>query len=207
METGAGDHRRHPRPLVPSCGGEPVSDTVLPDLLRPGLDLVICGTAASHESRRARAYYAHPSNRFWPVLAETGLTPRLLAPEEFRLLPEFGIGLTDLAKHASGRDLDLCDEDFDVSGFRKRIVAAQPRILVFNGKTAAARYFGTTTQKLAYGRYGEQIGRTVLCIARSTSGGNAHWNPDSWHGCAGLVREIARHRKKIYDAAKGFRLS
>jgi len=183
--------------------GLPLSTPILPDLLGRDLDLVICGTAASCESARAGAYYAHPSNRFWRVLAETGLTPRLLAPREFRLLPEYGIGLTDLAKHASGRDSDLRDDDFDIPGFRERIRTAQPRVLVFNGKTAAAMHFGTTTRKLGYGRHGEQIGQTVLFIAHSTSGGNAHWHTDSWHNGARLVRESVRirNRKKIHDAA------
>ncbi|MDE0408815.1 MAG: mismatch-specific DNA-glycosylase, partial [Alphaproteobacteria bacterium] len=71
---------------------------VLPDILPPGLDLAVCGAAAGRRSAEVGAYYAGSGNRFWRILHETGLTPRLLGPEEFRLLPEFGIGLTDLAK-------------------------------------------------------------------------------------------------------------
>ena len=54
----------------------------LEDLLKPGLDLVVCGTAASSISAERGQYYAGPGNRFWSVLEETGLTPRRLQPSE-----------------------------------------------------------------------------------------------------------------------------
>ena len=56
---------------------------------------------------RVGAPYAGPGNRFWSILHETGLTPRLLLPQEFRDLPRYGIGLTDVAKLASGSDSSL----------------------------------------------------------------------------------------------------
>ena len=70
----------------------------LPDLLGRRLDLVICGTAAGRHSASASAYYADSSNRLRWIPHEVGLTPRKLVPEEFRVLLEFAIGLTDLAK-------------------------------------------------------------------------------------------------------------
>ena len=54
---------------------------VLPDLLRPGLRIVFCGTAAGNVSAARGAYYAHPQNRFWSALYAFGLTPRQLEPE------------------------------------------------------------------------------------------------------------------------------
>jgi TDG/mug DNA glycosylase family protein len=78
------------------------------DLLRPGLRLVICGTAAGETSAKLGAYYARPGNKFWRVLHEVGLTPdRALFPSEFRELLTYGIGLTDLAKGVSGMDHTL----------------------------------------------------------------------------------------------------
>ena len=49
---------------------------ILPDVLGPGLALVICGSAAGTASARAGAYYAGPGNRFWWILAHSGLTER-----------------------------------------------------------------------------------------------------------------------------------
>jgi len=80
---------------------------VLPDVLGPGLAVVFCGTAAGAESARRGAYYAGPGNAFWHTLYHVGLTPRQLQPEEYRLVGQFGLGLTDLAKHAAGADAVL----------------------------------------------------------------------------------------------------
>ena len=51
---------------------------ILPDRLQAGLRLVLCGTAAGRVSALRGQYYAGPGNLFWPLLAETGLTPRRL---------------------------------------------------------------------------------------------------------------------------------
>jgi TDG/mug DNA glycosylase family protein len=63
---------------------------VLPDLLQPGLRVVFCGTAVGRQSAAVGAYYAHPNNRFWRILYQTGLTPLLLEPHQFRDLPSYG---------------------------------------------------------------------------------------------------------------------
>ena len=110
---------------------------ILPDVLAPGLRVVFCGTAPGTASARAGAYYAGPGNRFWPTLHEVGLTPFLLRPAEFTRLPEFGIGLTDISKTASGSDLDVGRSGFDPARLASAIAAASPAHLAFNGKNAA----------------------------------------------------------------------
>ena len=80
---------------------------MLPDVLCPGLRVVFCGTAAGAVSAARGAYFAGPGNRFWSILAEIKLTPHQLKPDELRLLPTFGIGLTDIAKSVSGADSRL----------------------------------------------------------------------------------------------------
>src|SRR3954462_737844 len=100
----------------PNAGAAPV----LPDVLVPGLALVFCGTAPSPTSAARGAYYAGPGNRFWDILAETGLTPRLLAPEDYPVLPQFGIGLTDIAKCASGMDVAIPANAYDAADLARR---------------------------------------------------------------------------------------
>ena len=80
---------------------------VLPDVIRPELKIVFCGTAAGNVSAARGAYYAHPQNRFWSALHAFGLTPRKLRPEDYPELPQWGLGLTDIAKHVSGMDRQL----------------------------------------------------------------------------------------------------
>jgi TDG/mug DNA glycosylase family protein len=166
--------------------------TVLPDVLASRLKVVFCGTAAGTTSAARGAYYAGRGNKFWPVLHRVGLTPRCLAPVEFRDLLRYGIGLTDLAQKTSGTDKQLKPEDFDVAGFRERVLHHAPRILAFNGKKAAAMYFGyRTTTRVAYGMQNVRLGSTILVVLPSTSGSaNSSWNEAEWMKLADYVRSL-----------------
>ncbi|MYE02716.1 MAG: mismatch-specific DNA-glycosylase [Alphaproteobacteria bacterium] len=164
---------------------------VLPDILPPGLDLAVCGAAAGRRSAEVGAYYAGSGNRFWRILHETGLTPRLLEPGEFRLLPEFGIGLTDLAKTASGADSEIPRSAWDADGLRRRIEAARPRMLAFNGKNAARRLIGAN--RVGYGLREERIGDTAMFVLPSTSSAaSGYWDPEPWQKLARLVAALRR---------------
>ena len=155
---------------------------MLPDVLPPGLRVVFCGTAAGAASARAGAYYAGPGNAFWPTLYEIGLTSELLAPDEFDRLPEFGIGLTDICKVLHGSDAEVGTVEFDVDGLRERIAAAEPGVLAFNGKNAAA---GALERAVRFGPQEEQIGGAAVWVLPSTSGAaRRYWKPGPWQDLA-----------------------
>jgi double-stranded uracil-DNA glycosylase len=156
--------------------------TVLPDLLRPGLEVVFCGTAAGTVSARARAYYAGPGNAFWLALYETGLTPELLAADEYERLPEFGIGLTDICKSRHGSDAEVGTAEFDVDGLRERVSLAEPARLAFNGKNAAR---GALERDVAFGLQDERIAGAELWVLPSTSGAaRRYWKIEPWRELA-----------------------
>jgi double-stranded uracil-DNA glycosylase len=164
---------------------------VLPDVLRPGLKLVFCGTAAGTVSAARGWYYAHPQNKFWRALHAVGLTPRLLAPAEYSELPRHGIGLTDIAKHVSGMDKELpngalghnaCD------ALAAKIHNTQPALLAFTSLTAGRRYL---RREAGFGEQKERIGETRLWVLPSPSPA-ANWNWDeSWW------RALAEHAKVL----------
>lgn len=155
---------------------------VLPDVLRPGLRVVFCGTAAGTASARAKAYYAGPGNGFWRVLHETELTPIQLAPAEFELLPEYGIGLTDICKVLHGSDEEVGTVEFDVAGLEARIAAAEPAKLAFNGKNAAR---GALERDVGYGPQPERIGGATVWVLPSTSGAaRRFWDIEPWRELA-----------------------
>lgn len=157
---------------------------ILPDVLADNLTTVFCGTAASAVSARRGAYYAGPGNAFWPTLYETGLTPRLLQPEEFACVTQFGLGLTDLAKAASGADHSLRKSHFHGSALQEKIIRHRPRILAFTSKRAAQEYLG---KPVGYGLLSDRIGATRIFVLPSPSGAaRRYWNPDCWHQLAGL---------------------
>jgi TDG/mug DNA glycosylase family protein len=161
---------------------------ILPDVLRPGLKLVFCGTAASKRSAAEHAYYAHPGNLFWNALFEAGLTPRRLAPSEFPLLPEYGIGLTDLAKRHSGNDDELPHDAFDVPALITKIERYQPRVLAFTSKNAARAVLGRAVH---YGLQTEVIGTTQLFVLPSPSGqARGHWNLVPWETLSDCINKL-----------------
>lgn len=160
---------------------------VLPDLLQKNLKVVFCGTAPGHKSAEAGAYYADPTNAFWKILFNIGLTSRLLSPNEFRLLPEFGIGLTDLAKFVSGNDVNLKKKHFHVDAFEAKIMECQPRVLAFNGKRGTSEYL--RTKQVKFGPQSNVLGATKIFVLPSTSGSaNGSRDERYWRELAEFVR-------------------
>ncbi len=168
---------------------------VLPDVLVPGLDLVIVGMAASAESARQGAYYAHPGNRFWRALHESGLTPRRLAPADYPQLPDFGIGLTDVCKTQSGADHQLDRAHHDPAAVIAKIERVRPRAAAFNSKNAAQLILG---RKVDYGAQAETIGATRLFVLPSTSGrASAYWDLGPWRDLARFLGRDPRRRESV----------
>ena len=170
----------------------PTLPDVLPDVLGPGLRVVFCGSAAGAVSARVGAYYAGPGNRFWPTLYRVGLTPRLLAPAEFRTVLRYGIGPSDMCKTESGADTDLSREADDAAALAAKIARHRPAVLAFNGKRAARVFLGTET--LEYGAQARRIGETAIHVLPSTSGAARRWWDEAfWR----RVAEIARGAREV----------
>ncbi|RDS81260.1 mismatch-specific DNA-glycosylase [Dyella monticola] len=166
------------------------ADHILPDVLRPGLRLVFCGTAAGKRSAQEGAYYAHPGNMFWRALFQAGFTPRLLAPQEFPLLPGFGIGLTDLAKRHIGNDDELPRDAFDIAGLLAKIQTWEPQVLAFTSKHAARAALGAG---IDYGLQHRAWGRTELFVLPSPSGqARGHWDIAPWVALAAHASRTSR---------------
>ena len=161
----------------------------LPDLLRPGVQLVFIGTAAGQRSHQEGAYYAKNGNCFWSALCDAGLTDRQLQPKEFEILARLGIGLTDICKKASGVDTRLGDTDFDIDGLVKRLRAIQPSIIAFNGKKAASIYFDCDTRDINYGRQtrtrdGANLNSTVFVLPSTSGSAKKYWDLKHWRAVA-----------------------
>lgn len=163
---------------------------VLPDVLAPNLRVVFCGTAAGRGSAVLGTYYAGKGNKFWPTLYEIGLTPRVLAPSEFREVIAFGIGLTDIAKHSFGPDTGLPHEGFNGDALRTKIQGLRPRLLAFNGKKAARVFLDR--KRIDYGLQKERVNTTKLFVCPSTSGLAVRWwDASHWFE---LARSVAAGR-------------
>jgi TDG/mug DNA glycosylase family protein len=162
---------------------------VLPDLLRPNLKVVFCGTAPSKKSAKERAYYAHERNRFWRILHEAGITGRQFMPSEYKDLEAFGIGFTDLCKSDSGNDDQLPPRSFDPMRLRAAIRTHSPRFLALTSGFAGRILCGDA----AYGPTAS-IGETRIWILPTTSPrrGEVWWigKKDYWHAFGNEVHTL-----------------
>ena len=107
----------------------------------------------------------------------------LLAPDEYRELVNFGVGLTDIVKGQSGMDRGISFGHAASVTLRERISSYAPACLCFNGKRAAQEFF--QRRDVAYGVQSHRLGQTSLFVAPSTSGAaNAYWDFSIWQALA-----------------------
>ena len=165
---------------------------ILPDVIDQRLVTLFCGSAVGKESARRGTYYAHPGNRFWPTLHAVGLTDRLLRPEEFPLLPNYAIGLTDLAKHEFGNDDELSRDAYDVEGLEQRIRSACPMLVAFNGKRPASAFLGV--RRLDYGEVGEFAGARLFALPATSGRATRFWDISYWQVLGELHATLREER-------------
>ncbi|MFI9628030.1 G/U mismatch-specific DNA glycosylase [Streptomyces sp. NPDC052042] len=150
-------------------------DRTVPDVVADGLSVLLCGINPSLMTGATGHHFAHPGNRFWPVLHRSGFTPRLLNPAEQSELLRYGLGITNVVARATARADELSAEEFREGG---RILAAKaewlrPRWLAVVGVTAYRTAFGRRTARI--GPQDHTIGGARVWVLPNPSGLNAHW--------------------------------
>jgi TDG/mug DNA glycosylase family protein len=146
------------------------SGSAVPDVLAPGLRVVFCGINPGFVSAAAAAHFANPRNDFWRLLADAGLTPRLLRPDEQFEALELGIGLTNAAVRTTRGSGDLRRGDFDRGRLERLAGELAPRAIAFVGKEAYRGLFG---ERPELGPQQRTLGDVGLFVLPSTSPANA----------------------------------
>jgi double-stranded uracil-DNA glycosylase len=151
---------------------DPAAPSAVPDILAAGLRIVFCGINPGRRSAAAGHHFANPRNDFWRLLADAGLTPRLLRPDEQWMLLELGLGLTNAASRTTRGVADLRRSDFAGAAERLERIAVdlRPRVIAFVGKTAFTGAFGG---RVELGLQPEALETTRLFVLPSTSPANA----------------------------------
>jgi double-stranded uracil-DNA glycosylase len=144
--------------------------SAVPDVLAPGLEVVFCGINPGFVSAAAAAHFANPRNDFWRLLADAGLTTRLLRPEEQFEALRFGIGLTNAAARTTRGSGDLRRSDFDLERLERLASELTPRAIAFVGKEAYRGLFG---ERPELGPQQRTLGDVGLFVLPSTSPANA----------------------------------
>jgi TDG/mug DNA glycosylase family protein len=180
-----------------------VPQPLVPDVLAPGLDLVLCGTAPSPISYRERAYYANPGNGFWRTLHQVGVLPERLEPKRYSEVLRHGIGLTDLNKTEYGSDHELSPVAMDRQSVFAKLRRYRPAAVAFTSKNAGSLFFGA--KALPYGRQpqelvdtlGDDVLSQIAFFVLSSPSGRARswWTIEPWHEVAAFVaaRRQLRH--------------
>jgi double-stranded uracil-DNA glycosylase len=163
----------------------------LPDVIAPGLAVLFCGINPGLYSAALGYHFARPGNRFWPALHAAGVTPRILRPEEHRLLLEYRCGLTDIVERASARADELTRDELVAGRHRleAKLARFEPHFVAVLGIGAYRKAFGKPGATLGLQR--ALLGRTRVWVLPNPSGLNAAYQP----------RALATAFRALYQAA------
>ena len=161
------------------------SPDYLPDYLEAGLNLVLVGINPGVRSAERGHHFAGPGNRFWSLLADSGLTATKLGYERDSELLAGGIGLTNIVARVSRSSADLGPRDYAEgrSVLSRKIARYRPKAVAFVGVTVFREFWPVLSaerspKRIACGLRIETIGNTALFVLPNPSGRNAHYSYD-----------------------------
>ncbi|WVQ74434.1 hypothetical protein IAR50_004035 [Cryptococcus sp. DSM 104548] len=145
------------------------------DLLSEGLDLVFCGINpgmrirasinalpdysqySGKQSATLGHHFAHPTNKFWRALYQSGLTSRLVPPtEDHLIIDEFNFGLTNLVDRPTSEqsELSTLEMRLNTAQLLSKFVKYHPGVVCFVGKRIWD-VFESVVKKTVF--YGEEV--------------------------------------------------
>jgi len=162
----------------------------IPDVLEVGLDVVFCGVNPGLYSGAVGFHFARPGNRFWPALRDSGFTDRILKPHEQGLLPEYGLGLTNLVGRATAVAAELSGSELRRGRgvLKKRLSRYRPRFVAVLGIGAYRTAFDEPVAKP--GLQEARIKGVGVWLLPNPSGLNAHYQRQD---LAKLFSELREH--------------
>ncbi len=142
----------------------------LPDLVAPGLALLVVGLNPSVHAAERGVGFARPGNRFWPAALAAGLVP---ADRDPWAALDAGIGFTDLVKRASPRADELAPAEYREGADRVEALVAWlgPAVVCFAGLTG---YRIARDRRAEAGEQATRFGGAVAYVMPNPSGINAH---------------------------------
>ena len=109
----------------------------LKDRIKPGVRVLLVGINPGVRSAITGHHFAGFSNRFWKLLAESGLVSERLTSEQDHRLPEFGFGMTNLIARPTPGIGDLAPAEY-VEGWKAleaKIRRYRPEVVALVGVT------------------------------------------------------------------------
>jgi len=146
----------------------------LPPRLGPTPRILFVGINPSLHSARAGHHFASPGNPFYRLLHAAGFVPEPLTFEDDVRLPDFGLGLTNIAERATREAAELTPGDYarGRKQLARLIARVRPAAVAFVGGTAYRQFFGPSASP-GPGAKPERIGDAVVFVVPNPSGRNA----------------------------------
>lgn len=146
----------------------------LPDIVGPGMRVLLCGLNPSLHAADAGVGFFTPGNRLWPAALTAGLASRDRDP--WHALRHHGMGMTDLVKRATPRAAELTAEEYRLGWDRVDRLCAwlRPGAVCMVGLTG---WRVAVDRKAAPGWQERTLGERPVYVMPSTSGLNAHARP------------------------------
>lgn len=143
----------------------------LPDVVGPGMRLLVCGLNPSLYAADRGVGYARPGNRFWPAALEAGVVRRDRDPVDG--LEACGVGMTDLVKRATTAAAELTADEYAAGAGRvdRLVRLLRPGAVCFVG---LAGYRAAVDRAARPGPQPAPFGGRPAYVMPSTSGLNAH---------------------------------
>lgn len=142
----------------------------LPDLVGPGMRVLVVGLNPSLHAADAGVGYVTPSNRFWRAALQAGLVTADRDP--WHALRHHGVGMTDLVKRATRRADELHAEEFRAGVARVDRLCARlrPGVVCVVG---LAGWRAAVDRQAVVGLQERRLGGRPVYVMPSTSGLNA----------------------------------
>ncbi|MGM8213879.1 G/U mismatch-specific DNA glycosylase [Virgibacillus sp. W0430] len=143
----------------------------IPDYIKENLDILFVGFNPSIRSSETGYHFANPTNRFWKILHESGLTPRKFNPTENEKLLELGYGLTNIVERPTKAATDITKQEYEAGRQRlmQKINRYSPAIVCFVGKGVYQQL--TKKKNVQWGQQTEPyLPRVIEFVAPSSSG-------------------------------------
>ncbi len=126
-------------------------EQALADLVGPDLRVLFCGINPGTLSGELGLHFARRGNRFWKLLSAGGFTESVLEPAEQHILPELGVGITNLVGRVTAAASEL-------SGSELREGATQLEAKVDTLRPRCVAVLGLQAYRTAFLRPGATIG-------------------------------------------------
>ncbi len=157
----------------------------MPDLVGPGLRLLVVGINPGLWTAAVATHFAHPGNRFYPAMRRAGVIERDIdrgvgmTDDDRAYLIGRGIGITNLVARATAKASEVTTAELHAGGERllEFVRQHQPVVVAVAGVTAYRTAFDV--REAVVGRQPEPFGGAVMWIVPNPSGLNAHETIDS----------------------------